>query len=112
MSAAFMAMLAAIGLTCVGQLLMKAANQTGAKRYPLGGLLHPLMVAGLGVMFGVTLLASYALGQVSLGTFTAWNATVYPLTVLSAAAVFKERLGWRVLLGVACVCMGVVVFSL
>ena len=104
-------MLAAIGMTCVGQLLMKAATQARARRYPLGGLLHPLMLLGLGTMFGVTLLASYALGQLSLGTFTAWNAAVYPLTVLGAAAVFRERLNARVIAGVVCVCAGILLFS-
>ena len=112
MTPPFFAMLAAIALTCVGQLFMKAANTPHAKRYPLGGLLHPLMLTGLGMMFGVTLLASYALGQVSLGTFTAWNAAVYPLTVLGAALVFKERLNVHVVGGVISVCAGIVVFSL
>lgn len=112
MTAPFLAMLAAILMTCVGQLFMKAANSPGAKRYPLGGLMHPFMILGLGTMFGVTLLASFALGQVSLGTFTAWNSAVYPLTVLGAALVFKEELNARVLMGVASVCTGILLFSL
>ncbi len=112
MNAAFIAMWVAIGLTCVGQLLMKAANMPGRKSYPLGGLLHPLMVLGLGTMFGVTLLASYALGHVSLGTFTAWNAANYPLTVLGAAVVFREHVSVRAILGVMCVCVGILLFSL
>jgi drug/metabolite transporter (DMT)-like permease len=105
-------MLIGVLLICIGQVSVKAAQRPGAKRYPLGNLLHPGMLGGLGLLLTATFLNSYALGDIPLGTFTAWNATAYPLTVIGAAWLLKERLNTSIVIGVLLVFSGVVVFSL
>lgn len=112
MSVAFGSMLMGVLCMCAGQVSMKAAQRPEARRYPLGNLVHPGMLAGLVLLFFAMLFNSYSLGELPLGTFTAWNATAYPLTVLGAAWLLKEKINASVVVGVLLVFVGVVVFSL
>ncbi len=101
----FGALLAAIVLTSVGQLLFKR----GAKEPR--GLTWYTGVAIVTLLF-VTMLTTYSMRGVTLSTYTAWSGLTYPLTVLGSVLVLGERPTPRVWLGVIVIAAGIALFSL
>lgn len=99
------ALIIAVALTSVGQLLFKS----GAKR-PRGFSWHT--AAAIVTLMIVTMLTTYAMRGVTLSAYTAWSGLAYPLTVFGSAVVLGERPTARVWSGVVVIASGVAIFSI
>ncbi|MEM1346960.1 MAG: hypothetical protein AAGI01_00285 [Myxococcota bacterium] len=104
------AMWASILLTAGSQLLLKHGSSGRAGL--LGAMVHPSVLLGYGCFIVVTLCSVYALVEVELKVLTAWGGVTHPLVMLGAASFLGERVGWRGMVGVLLVAVGIVVFSL
>jgi drug/metabolite transporter (DMT)-like permease len=107
-------------LGVVGQLVLKAAiSQIGPLSVGDGGALGAFwrIVPNVGIWAGLcvygigTFFWLVALSQVELGYAYPFISLSYVLILLASWALFRERVSWWRLLGVAAICIGVYVVA-
>lgn len=109
---AFGMALASVLLSSFAQLLLKrAANASVARQDVRLAWLNPLAMLGYGMLLAAVLTSAYVLRYVEVGVFTSLTALACPLVVLLSRVVFNETIQPRQLLGISCVCLGVLVFN-
>lgn len=112
--------LASVVIGVVGQLILKTAmtrvGPLGLSGGRVGGTawtiaLNPLVWAGFG-LYGLSMLFWMAgLQQVDLGYAFPFLSLSYVLILLFSWLALREAVGWARLLGVAAICVGVVIVA-
>ena len=106
----YTAMAICILLVPVAQTLMKLG--TDAEDTISHSLLRPQVLAGLAILWLVTVLSVYSFQVVEMKTSTAWTSLTYILVTLSASLVLKEKVRPIRWLGCSLIVAGILVFQL
>jgi drug/metabolite transporter (DMT)-like permease len=112
--------IASVTLGVVGQLILKASISGGAGALvPVDGpvptiqriALNPGIWTGLAVYGAGTFFWLIALSQVELGFAYPFISLSYVLILLASWILFREKLSWWRVVGVAAICVGVYVVA-
>jgi drug/metabolite transporter (DMT)-like permease len=103
------AVLIAVLLTGIGQVLVKQASTaaSGALRI----FANWRLIVGYAMLFGMTLLIGYALRGLTVREVAALQTLNYPVTIGLSAWWLRENLGRREAVGVALLVIGLLVFA-
>lgn len=94
----------------IGQVMLKkSANRSYSS--PLREYLNPLVIGGYVLFVGSTLLSTYAYKVIPLSMGPILDATGYIYVTLFGVTIFHERLGWKKILALALIILGIVIYS-
>jgi drug/metabolite transporter (DMT)-like permease len=94
----------------IGQVMLKkSANRSYSS--PLREYLNPLVIGGYVLFVGSTLLSTYAYKVIPLSMGPILDATGYIYVTLFGVTIFHEHLGWKKVLALALIILGIVIYS-
>jgi multidrug transporter EmrE-like cation transporter len=112
----------AICFSVVGELLLKTGvNQIGVEmslqpdaivRELVGVFTHPVILGGFALIFGGSIFWLAVLSRIDLSLAYPMLSMSYVIGVFLSWLVLKEEISWMRLLGVAIICVGVIVLGL
>ena len=102
------ALILAILMTCISQLLLKAGAQSNAQLTRT--YTHSKSVIAYGLFFLVTLLGVYSLQAIPLSAFVTATTSSYVIVTVAAHYLFDEKLSHTSILGCICIIGGIAVF--
>ncbi len=92
--------------------LKKAALLSMQAGRPFLAWLSPYALFGFGILLSTVVLTVALLRELPLTVLTSLTALSYPMIALLSKFMLQELISFRQWLGIACVCLGVLLFNL